>query len=81
MHINILLKSKLLCKNNKPIEYNNYDFQQLNNNVKTCGRHCVSRILFKKFKLDEYYEIIKSLCSEYNLTPDQLITYISMIKI
>lgn len=73
--------AKLLCKNNKPIEYNNYDFQQLNNNIKTCGRHCVSRILFKKFKLDEYYEIIKSLCSEYNLTPDQLITYISMIKI
>lgn len=67
----------LLCKSKKDIEYNNYEFQKFNKNIKTCGRHCVSRILFKKYKLDEYNKIIKTLCKEYNLTPDQLVTYIT----
>lgn len=70
--------AELLCNSDKEIEYNNYKFQELKDNIKTCGRHCISRILFKNFKLDEYYEILKQLCNEYNLTCDQLVTYITL---
>lgn len=67
---------KLLYNSNKEIEYNNYDFQKWDKNIKTCGHHCICRIIFKDFKLDEYYEIMRNLCKEYNLTMDNLVSYI-----
>lgn len=68
----------LLSNGNKNIEYNNYSFQKFNKNIKTCGYHCVSRIIFKNFLLDEYYNILKKLSKEYKLTLDNLAVFISL---
>ena len=69
--------SKLLYNSNYPIEYNNYPFQEHNLDIKTCGRHCIVRILFKNLLLDEYYNLMSWLSINSGLNYDQLVTYIT----
>lgn len=70
---------KLLYNSGSKIEYNNYNFQEMNNyDVRTCGRHCVSRIIFKNLLLDDYYDLIYYLCNQFNLSFDEIITLITI---
>lgn len=41
----------LLYKSKQPIRYNHYKLQKLGNNISTCGRWCIARLIFKH--LDE----------------------------
>jgi hypothetical protein len=68
----------LLYKSPLETEYNNYPFQQLKNDISTCGRHCVIRILSKKLLLDDYYDFINYYCNLYNINPDQLVTLLTL---
>jgi hypothetical protein len=69
--------SKLIYESGFPVEYNDYKFQKHAKDIKTCGRHCIVRVLFKDLLLDDYYKFIKILCKQYKMTPDQLVTYIT----
>jgi len=69
--------SKLLYDSGYPIEYNNYQFQEHANDINTCGRHCIVRVLFKHLLLDEYYDHMNQLCKKYNMNYDELVTYIT----
>ncbi len=70
--------TKLLYDSGYPIEYNNYRFQELSRNIKTCGRHCICRILLKNLELDQYYQFMHSLSKQYNMTYDEIVTLITM---
>lgn len=69
--------SRLLDQSRYPIEYNNYQFQQHKSDIKTCGRHCIVRVLFKNLLLDDYYKLMTSLCHKLGLNYDQLVTLIT----
>ena len=69
--------TKLLYKSGFPIEYNNYPFQEHDRNIKTCGRQCIVRVIFKNLLLDDYYELMNALSKETGLNYDQLVTYIT----
>lgn len=68
----------LLYKSKYPIEYNDFDFQQHNNDVKTCGRHCAVRCLLKKLSLKNYTELMEQLSYEFKLNYDQIVTILTM---
>lgn len=55
------------------ISYNHYPFQKKNNNIKTCGRHVVTRLLLKDLSLDDYIDFMKS----FNYDADYVVTYIT----
>jgi hypothetical protein len=53
---------ELILKGNfSHINYNNYDLQQLKSNINTCGRHVACRLLFKKYSLEEYINILSQM--------------------
>lgn len=69
--------SQLLYDSGIPIEYNNYQFQELAKDIKTCGRHCIVRVLLKDLLLDQYHQFMTQLCYKNNMNYDQLVTYIT----
>jgi len=69
--------TQLLYDSKYPIEYNNYQFQQHADDINTCGRHCIVRVLFKNLLLDQYYQLMKQLRKKSGLDYDQIVTYIT----
>lgn len=67
----------LLYNSGYPIEYNNYNFQSRGNNIKTCGRQCIVRIMLKDIKLDQYYQLMTQLCHEFNYDYDDIVTLLT----
>jgi hypothetical protein len=73
-HLNLLLNSAL---GKYDIIFNRVKFQKLNNDIATCGRHVLFRIVcFKKFKMNlhQYIVFIKELQHKFKLNADQLVT-------
>jgi hypothetical protein len=60
----------LLFKSPYIITYNPYDFQ--GKGVATCGRHVVTRILFKDYPLENYKKIMN------NINNDDLVSFITL---
>ena len=61
------------CKSRFNIIYNKKRFQKLQDNINTCGRWCILRIImFKEFHLDLYKfnTFIEKLEKEYDYPPD-----------
>jgi len=75
--------SDLLINSPYKLTYNEYDFQKLpgpsprkkgENHIRTCGRHCVVRLLMREYSLDEYKNWMEKMCDKYNLDPDGIVT-------
>jgi hypothetical protein len=64
------LLSKLLREKGLPVVFNKTKFQKVDDDVATCGRHCVIRLLFKDLPLPKYAEMIK----KSGMTPDEFVT-------
>jgi hypothetical protein len=58
-----------LYETGKPIYFNEYQHQNYNPNVTTCGRHVVCRASFTDLDTDEYNNLITSK----GITPDELV--------
>lgn len=56
--------------NNYKLHYNNYQFQEHDNNIATCGRHCLLRFAFRGLNIDEYKDLLDSFDKNY----DELVT-------
>jgi hypothetical protein len=69
MRMNEPLLAELLTNNPYKIIYNKVQLQKLQNDVQTCGRHCVARLLHYKVPIQTYRERIK----ETGLTPDEYV--------
>ncbi len=50
--------SELLARSGKLIEYNDYQFQSFDDNISTCGRWCILRLIFKSKTIQEFQKIM-----------------------
>ena len=64
----------LLYTSGKQIHYNNYAMQKMDNNISTCGRWAIVRILHRDKSIDAFNKWIKSECAKWKMTPDELVT-------
>lgn len=58
--------------------YNDIDYQQLKNDINTCGRHVCFRILCmlkKNYNLKQYYKFMNSLKNKSDETYDSIVSY------
>lgn len=73
-YLNILLNEATKRYN---IIYNKEKLQELNNDISTCGRWCILRILmFKyfKFNLEQFLKFIDLMKKKYNASSDYIVT-------
>jgi hypothetical protein len=61
------LLANLLLNSGSRIYFNKVQIQELNNDVQTCGRHVVARLMYYKFPVNKYRQII----SKSGLSPDE----------
>lgn len=59
-----------LLKSGKSIDYNNYRHQKGGNNISTCGRHSLMRILKNDLNVENYDKFINS----HGIEPDNLVS-------
>lgn len=69
MRMNEPLLADLLTNNPYKIIYNKEQLQKLQNDVNTCGRHCVARLLYHKYPVQKYREIIH----QSRMSPDDFV--------
>ena len=58
------------------ISYNQYPFQKLSYDIKTCGRWCVLRILNKSMNLDKFLKEVVLSSKLMGLTLDEFVALI-----
>lgn len=65
---------------NSPYElsYNEYKFQKHGSDIKTCGRWCAVRLIFRYISLNDFYKMIKDVTKMYKITGDKLVTLLTM---
>jgi len=65
---------------NSPYElsYNEHPFQKHGVNIKTCGRWCALRLIFRNLSLDEFDAAIKFFKNRLNISSDQLVTLLTL---
>ena len=59
-----LLKSQPM-----PVIYNTHAFQKMGASMNTCGRHCITRLLYRNKSLEDYDTLIRSS----GLSPDDFV--------
>jgi hypothetical protein len=64
------LLSELLENSGCRVIFNKVQLQKLRDDVQTCGRHCVCRLLYSQYPIARYREIIR----RSGLTPDEFVT-------
>ncbi len=72
--------TQLLLRSPYNLTYNEYRFQQMGKNIRTCGRHCVTRLLYRWMSLEEYYEFLKGLAKMFDINFDQIVTILTINK-
>ena len=73
----IPLLSNLFDKTDLDVYYNNHKYQKLDDNINTCGRWCILRILSamrQDMDLTDFYEMIKELTKYKELTSDEIVS-------
>lgn len=73
----IPLLSRLFRQSGYNIIYNKYPFQKDKADVNTCGRHCVSRLLFKDLDLKQY----KKMIDKSGVSPDEFVIRLTHDKL
>lgn len=59
------------------LTYNEFKFQKKKKGVKTCGRHCVFRLLNRDLDLYEYKRYLDALCKLYKTDYDGVVTILT----
>lgn len=70
--------SLLMLDSPYELSYNEYQFQQHNPKIKTCGRHCVVRLDNRDKELPEYVNYLNALCDRYDVNYDQMVTLLTI---
>lgn len=66
----LLLKE--VNKGNK-VDYSNYKLQSKDNQITTCGRHCIVRLILRHLTNDEYYKLMKNIKNDSGLNFDEIV--------
>jgi hypothetical protein len=64
----------LMFKSPYELNYNEFQFQKKDYNVKTCGRHCVVRCFYKNMNIYEYKDYLDNLCNHFDTDYDGIVT-------
>lgn len=67
----------LFRKSGYRIYYNTYPFQKGSPNIATCGRHCVVRLLYAPYDLDQY----KKAVDKSKMSPDEFVLGVTADKL
>lgn len=70
--------SKLLYESKKPVEYNEFQYQDTNDDINTCGAHTAIRCRFSDIPLTQYQEIFNILKS-HDIDTDKLVIALSKL--
>lgn len=64
---------------NSPYElnYNEFRFQKKGHDIRTCGRHCVVRVLCKNMNIYQYKEFLNELCRYFTTDYDGMVTLLT----
>jgi hypothetical protein len=65
--------TEMMYKSNYDIHFNNYKMQAEGQNISTCGRHCLVRLMLKDLNIDEYYKLMKKISKELNISYDDIV--------
>jgi hypothetical protein len=74
-----LNKLLLLAKNKYKVIYNSKRFQKLANQINTCGRWCIFRVIMMdkyNMSLSQFIKYMEELKKYYNMTYDQIVSLI-----
>jgi hypothetical protein len=63
------LLADLLTDNPYKVIFNKKQLQELKNDVNTCGRHCVARLLYHKYPIEKYRQVIE----RSRMPPDEFV--------
>jgi hypothetical protein len=77
-HQNIPILSLLMINSPYELTYNEFKFQKKNGDIRTCGRHCVVRLLFRYLDLYKYVKFLDILCQKFNLDYDKIVTLLTI---
>lgn len=70
--INLLLESPY------EIEYNEFPFQKMKDDIKTCGRHSAVRLLLKDLDIYSYKAFLDAIKKETGLNYDEIVTVLTI---
>jgi hypothetical protein len=77
-HENYPYLSRLLDHSPYRLTYSATKYQKHSPDIKTCGRHVAVRLMLRDKTDGQYFNFIKKNCTQYHLTPDELVTLITM---
>lgn len=69
MRMDAPLLADLLTDNPYEVIFNKVQLQELKDDVNTCGRHCVSRLLYHKYPIGKYRQVIE----KSRMSPDEFV--------
>lgn len=70
--------SYLMLDSPYELSYNEHKFQQHGSDIKTCGRWCAIRLIYRFLSLEEFEKMIKEMCRKLKVTGDKLVTLLTM---
>lgn len=71
--------SLLLYESPYELEYNEFQFQKKSKDIKTCGRHCVVRILLKDLDIYQYKSFLDNIRKNTKLNYDEIVTLLTLL--
>lgn len=70
--------SNLLLNSPYELTYNDKEYQKHAQNIKTCGRHCIVRLLLRNMTDEMYDGFMKDCQKQLGLSPDEVVTIITI---
>lgn len=70
--------TRLLYECPYKIEFNDHKYQKLSNDISTCGRHCACRVMCKYMNLEQYDDFMNAMCNYFNMSPDDIVTLLTI---
>lgn len=67
----------LMFKSSYELNYNEFQFQGKGFDIKTCGRHCVVRVLCKDINIYQYKNLLDQLCKITRTDYDGIVTILT----
>ncbi len=72
--------SVLLMKSPYQLSYNEHAFQKHARDIKTCGRHCAVRLIYRNLSLENYTAMINRLARNLDLDADGVVSMLTASK-
>lgn len=69
--------SMLMYDSPYKLSFNEHKFQHKGSDIKTCGRHCAMRLIYRNLDLAEYTQLMKDLTRNSGLTTDEVVSYVT----